>query len=172
MTSDAGPQSQAFWATPSRSDGALVGDAATLGGRSLSGVTHESERSEPLVPLVVVGLEASDGILCRLCQVDPDSPAYVLAKLELAAGRGGFCLVQAHPLVEQRFSGQSDHALDALLRHPGDRATARDCLPDLDGLMNRSRNDRHILEWVAAEVDLGGNLVTLAVVGERPPRTP
>src|SRR5690348_3345308 len=72
-------------------------------------VAHESERSEPLVALVVRGLEAADRLLARVGEVEAHAPAEVLAEGLGPPVTGARVVVGARDLVEHLLAVQGHH---------------------------------------------------------------
>src|SRR5206468_5012714 len=85
-----------------------IADRGDLGGRPrgtpgaalLVGITHEAERREPLVTLVMRGLHAPDRLFLAGGEIETRAPDHVLAELLLPAVAGAGRLVRTHRVVE------------------------------------------------------------------------
>src|SRR6266850_86760 len=137
------------------------------GAAVLVGVAHEAERREPLVALVVRGLDAPLGLLARVGEIDAGAPDDVLAELLALAVLGARVAIRLDDVVEDLLAVQGDHGLEILRRHVVDRLAAGDRHPDLDGQVLGARHARDLAELVAAVLDGRRHVVSLAVVAER-----
>src|SRR4029453_8973851 len=132
----------------------------------LVGVAHEAERREPLVTLVVRGLDAPLGLLGRVGQVEPGAPDHVLAELLLPAVLRARVAVRLHDVVEDLLAVERHHGLEVLAGHVVDRLATGDRHPDLDREMLGSRHARDVAKLIAPVLDGRRALVALAVVAE------
>src|SRR6185369_15948101 len=66
----------------------------------LIGIAHEPERREPLVALIMRGLDAALGLLRSVGQVEASTPDHVLAQLLLTAVLGTGIAVGLDDVVE------------------------------------------------------------------------
>src|SRR6266581_7400578 len=98
----------------------------------LVGVAHEAERREPLVALVVRGLDAALGLCGRVGQVEPGPPDHVLAELLAPAVLRARVAVRLHDVVEDLLAVERHHRLEVLAGHVVDGLAAGDRHPDLD----------------------------------------
>src|SRR5262245_33248629 len=131
------------------------------------GVAHEAERREPLVALVVRGLEAGDRLLLRVGQIEAHPPAEVLAERQPSAGARGGVAVGVKDLVHEPLAVERDHALDAAGGDVVERLAAGDGLPDLHRPVDRARHARELAQVVAAVRHRRRQVVVLAVVAPR-----
>ena len=139
MQSAGEPTIQAFCATPSR----IVGARAGAPGRAprpalVVRVADEAERREPLVALVVSGLDAPDGLLLRLRHVEAEAEAEILAELLRRPWRAHASRYAWKVWSVMRSPFERDHALQVVLRQEVDRLPAGDRLPDLDRPVDRA----------------------------------
>src|SRR5712691_5618749 len=128
------------------------------------GVADEAERREPLVPLVVGGLDAAERLLRGAREVDAGAPAHILAELFLPAVPSARVAVGPDDLVEELLAVERHHRLEAVLAHEVDGLAARDRHPDLDRPVERARHAGDLAEAIAAVVDVGRDRVVLAPV--------
>ena len=136
------------------------------GAAVLVGVAHEAERREPLVALVVRGLELADRFLLAVREVDAGAPDHVLAELLLAAVPLAGGVIGAHDVVQDLLAVERHHRLEAVARHQVDGLAARDRHPDVDRQVLGPRHHRDLLSAIAAIVDRRRTLVVLALVVE------
>src|SRR5262245_14906170 len=98
MTWDGGPQNHAFCSMPSRRKGGRAGGSP---GPALGvGVADEAERREPLVALVVGGLDLAGRLFRRVRQVEAAAPDHVLPELLSVTVAQAGRLILAHHVVE------------------------------------------------------------------------
>src|SRR5712691_7736498 len=83
------------------------------GSALLVGVADEPEGSEPLIALVVGGLDLAEGLCLGVGEVKAEPATEILPELELAAGPGGGLAVGLGDLAEDLLAVEIDHALDA-----------------------------------------------------------
>jgi len=78
-------------------------------------------------------------------------------------------LIVAEPPLDELLGGGGDDTLDAVSGHEvqAPRAAAHDRLPHLDRPLSRPRNQRDLLQAIAAVRDIRRNRVVLALVRER-----
>src|SRR5437867_4484247 len=133
----------------------------------LVGVPHEPERREPLVALVVRGLDAPLGLLGRVGKIDAGAPDHVLAELLRTAVLGAGVAVRLHDVVEDLLAVERHHGLEILRRHVVDRLAAGDRHPDLDGQVLGARHARDLAQLVTAVLHGRRHVVLLAVMAER-----
>src|SRR5258707_11724724 len=154
----------------------LLGDAVGERGRArrrpgrapgaalLVGVAHEAERREPLVALVVRGLDLARRFRFAVGEIDAGTPDHVLAELLALAILRARGLIGAHAVAQDLLAVDRHHRLEAVLRHHVDRLAARDRHPDLDRPMPGSRHHRDLAQGVAAIVDRRRAFVVFALV--------
>src|SRR5206468_12876434 len=110
---------------------------------------HKSKRREPLVSLVMRGLEPADGLLFVLGEVDPCTPNHVLAELNGPAVLETGGVERADDVIEDFLAVQRDHRFSAVSGHPIDGSAARYRHPDLDRQMLRPKHHRDFLELIS-----------------------
>src|SRR3989454_12633069 len=130
-------------------------------------IAHEAERGEPLVALVVSGLDLPDRLRLGVGQIDPDTPAEILPELQCAAGPSGGIAVRVEDLIDDALAVERDHALDPAGGDVIERLAARDRLPHLHRPVDRARHAGDLAQVIAAVRHRRWQIVVLAVVAPR-----
>src|SRR2546425_5444719 len=130
-------------------------------------VAHEAEGREPLVALVVRGLDAACGLLRGVGEIEARAPDHVLAELLGATVLRAAVAIGPDHVVEDLLAVEGDHGLEVLAGHVVDRLAARDGHPDRNGQVLGPWHAGDLGDLVATVLDGRRAVVALAVVAER-----
>src|SRR2546425_11289613 len=113
-------------------------------------VAHEAEGREPLVALVVRGLDAARGLLRGVGEVEARAPDHVLAELLVVAVLAARVAIGPDHVVEDLLAVEGDHGLEVLAGHVVDGLAAGDGHPDLDRQVLGPRHAGDVAHGVTA----------------------